>query len=452
MHRNSPGQALITLAVLAVAAALTSLAQARSWTEAASGRKIEAEMVSADDSSVTIAVRSGQRFTLPLDRLTAEDQAFVRQNKSSLPQPVGAPPAEKEPRAKADRFEAINISGADAIPSTGTVNQDLAPLDEAIKKFMAEKGIGALTFAITKEGKVLHDFAYGWSDAKLKIPLQLGTKMRIASLTKPVISAAIHTLVNDGKLKMEDRVFTVLELEKLNEAKGGDERWKKITIQQLLEHKGGWDRDKSGDLTSRGDMIEAMFHIKTEETEPMHVVRYGLTLPLDFEPGERSAYSNYGYILLARVIEKLSQQTLVDYLQTTVAGKSKAHSFSLSASDARDRQPGEVWYCYHPEYPQKQVPLDFHVEARDGAGALACTAADYCRFLEHYWISGEVRDQRRLAYTFSGSLPGVTAICAQRADGVCYTAIANRRDNAKSEWNEELRSAINTALALTSLK
>lgn len=46
----------------------------------------------------------------------------------------------------------------------------------------------------------------------------------------------------------------------------------------------------------------------------------------------------------------------------------------------------------------------------------------------------------------------IRPICAQRPDGVCYTAIANRRDKVQSEWNEELRSAINAALAHTSLK
>jgi hypothetical protein len=67
--------------------------------------------------------------------------------------------------------------------------------------------------------------------------------------------------------------------------------------------------------------------------------------------------------------------------------------------------------------------------------------------MEAYWISGEVRDGGRRGYSFSGSHPGVTAICSQRSDGISYAAIANRRGGGKSEWNGELRKAIDAALA-----
>jgi CubicO group peptidase (beta-lactamase class C family) len=242
-------------------------------------------------------------------------------------------------------------------------------------------------------------------------------------------------------------VYTVLQLDQYKEAKGCDPRWKTVTIDQLLEHKGGWDRDqKAGDLTTHSARMEQMFRVKTDELEPMHVVRYGLTLPLDFDPGTKESYCNFGYILLVRVIEKVSGQSFVDYLQQTVCKEAVAPSFSLSASDARKRQPGEIWYSYHPEYPQEQIPLSFQTTASDGAGALACTAADYTRFLEKYWISGKPRTTGGYRYNFDGSLPGVTAICSQRLDGINYTAIVNRRDRAGSTWNDELRKRIDDAL------
>jgi len=183
--------------------------------------------------------------------------------------------------------------------------------------------------------------------------------------------------------------------------------------------------------------------VKVGELRPEHVVRYGLLQKFDFEPGERYAYCNYGYILLVRVIEKVSGQTFTDYLHATVCKTAKALSFSLSASDAIDRQPGEVWYHYHPEHPRREVPLAFRTEARDGAGALACSAADYCRFLDAYWISGEPRESGvNYRYAFSGSHPGVTAICGQLAGGVNYTVICNRRGGGRTDWNADLRKAV----------
>lgn len=412
---------------------------ARPWTEAASGRKIEADYVSADAQSVTLSVKGGKTFKIELSRLVPEDKNFVKQQRAS------AAPAPSKAKAE-DRFEDIQIKSAESIPVSGQPHPALGPVDDAVRAFMAEKGIGAATFALSKNGKILHDRAFGWADADMKTPLQPGMKMRLASMTKPVVMAAIKTLFEGGKLKPEDLIFSVLELGQYKESKGCDERWQKVTIQHLLDHKGGWDRDVSGDFTS-DRAIPTMFRVKTEDQTAEHVMRYGLTKRLDFEPGERYAYCNYGYILLVRVIEKLSGQTFIDYLQATVCAKAEAPSFSLSSTDARDRQPGEIWYCYHPEYTSKTVPLPFRTEARDGAGILACTAADYCRFLDTYSIAGDLRrGGGTYRGSFSGSHPGVCAICAQMSNGINYAIICNRREGAKSDWNGELRKAVDAVL------
>lgn len=430
---------IFLLAGLACLYAWVSPLDARVWTEAATGKTIDAEFVSASGSSVTIAGANGTRFTLELSRLSPEDQAFVQQKK--LPAP-----AKRNEKAE-DRFEDVKSLSADKIPVSGKDHPALAAVDAAIRQFMAEKGVPAVTFAVSVGGQVVHDRAFGWADASLRTPLETGVKMRLASLTKPVVKAAIQTLVEAGKIKPEDLVFNVLELGQYKESKGCDERWKTVTLQQLLDHKGGWDRDKAGDLTTHSAEMNAMFRLKADELMPLHIVRYGLTRPLDFDPGAQESYSNFGYILLVRVIEKTSGRSFVEYLQDTVCKEAKAPSFSLSSSDARDRQPGEIWYCYHPEYAQKEVPLSFRTEARDGAGALACTAADYCRFLETYWINGMPRKPGfRYNYSFNGSHAGVTSVCSQRANGLCYTAIANRRDSSRSTWNDDLRKAIDAAL------
>ena len=440
---------LLPLSLACFLCALSSDLHARTWTEAGTGRKIEAEFVSADEKSVTVAVRSGAKFTLELSRLSAEDRAFVQQQQQNQP---GKPPAgnttqRSGPKVK-DRFDDIKKLSAGEIPVSGEADAKLAVVDEVIQQFMAEKGVGAVTFALSRNGKILHDRAFGWADSTLKTPLQPGVKMRLASMTKPVVHAAILTLIEQGKLKLEDHVYDVLQLDQYKEAKGCDSRWKTVTIDHLLEHKGGWDRDqKAGDLTTHSSAMEKMFRIKTNELEPMHVVRYGLTLPMDFDPGTKESYCNFGYILLVRVIEKASGQKFVDYLQETVCKTAKAPSFSLSASDAPDRQAGEIWYSYDPEFPKEEIPLSFRTEARDGAGVLASTAADYCRFLETYWINGKLRASGgRYRYSFNGSHPGVTAVCSQRSDGINYTAIVNKRGGSEAGWNEDLRKRIDDAL------
>ncbi len=417
-----------------------SALQGRTWTEAATGKKIEAEFVSADAQRVTVTLHGGGNVTIDLARLSEADRLFIQQQ--SKPKAVATASAAKAE----DRFDDVKKLSADKIPTTGESLAALAAVDQAILDFMAEKGVAAVTFAVSKGGQILHDRAFGWADADLKAPLQPGVKMRLASMTKPVVKAAITTLFTDGKLKPDDLVFPLLELGQYPEAKGCDARWQRITIQHLLDHKGGWDRSISGDFTFNADVADTM-KVKLDALTPEHLMRYGMRQKFDFDPGEREAYCNYGYILLVRVIEKVSGQKFIDYLHSTVCKESKAPSFSLSTSDARERQPGEIWYHYHPEYPRKAVPLPFRTEARDGAGVLACTAADYCRFLESYWISGAPRlPGFKYNYSFSGSHPGVTAICSQRPDGINYTAICNRRGGGTTDWNGELRIAIDAAL------
>lgn len=351
-----------------------------------------------------------------------------------------------ESRVSEDRFDAIEDLKVESIPVMGEAHEALGEVDEAIKQFMAERGIGAVTLAVSRGGEVIHERAFGWGDAGLKVPLQPGVRMRIASLTKPVVCAAIETLMAEGRLSGDDLVFPLLNLARYEEAKGCDSRWHKVTVRHLLEHRGGWDRDVSGDFTFHSD-IPALMKVKVGELKPEHVVRYGLRQKFDFEPGERYAYCNFGSILLVRVIERVSGQSFADYLHATVCKTAGARSFSVSTSDARDRQPGEVWYHYHPEYRRREVPLPFRTEARDGAGALACTAADYCRFLEAYWITGKPRRAgEHYRYAFNGSHPGVTAICGQLAEGLNYVVICNRRGGGRADWNGELRKLVQSEM------
>lgn len=410
-------------------------AYARTWTEAASGRKIEAEYVSSTPATVTVSMGAGKNVTIDLSRLSAEDRAFVQQKNK---------PAAGKVK---DRFTDVPKLSAEKIPASGEVNPVLVPVDNAVRQFMVAKGVPAVAIALSRHGKILYDRAFGWADASLSSPLHTGVKMHVASMTKPVVAAAVTTLFTDQKLKPDDLIFDVLNLSQYSEAKGCDPRWKKVTIQHLLDHKGGWDRAKSGDFTGSSQAMGTLFRVKINELDPVHVVRFGLKQPMDFDPGDRYAYCNFGYVLLVRAIEKASGQKFIDYLHSTICKTAEAPSFSASASDARDRQEGEIWYCYHPEYPRHEVPLPFRTEATDGAGILACTAADYCRFLEAYWINGKPREPGYVyIYNFAGSLPGVTAICSQRKDGINYAAIANRRGSAAAEWNDELRKLIDAAL------
>lgn len=94
------------------------VSQARTWTEAVSGKQIEAEWVGADADTVTIVIKGGQTFTLPIAKLSAEDQDFIRQKLAPGP---GSVVAKAE-----DRFDELGSLSAEKIPSAGEALPDLA--------------------------------------------------------------------------------------------------------------------------------------------------------------------------------------------------------------------------------------------------------------------------------------------------------------------------------------
>src|SRR5262249_38619256 len=141
---------------------------------------------------------------------------------------------------------------------------------------------------------------------------------RIASVSKPITAVAILQLAERGKLKLDDKVQGHLKYEPHFEDGGKfDERWRQVTIAHCLAHTGGWDRDKSYD-----PMFQANRMARSRKVElpilPEDIIRYQLGQPLDFDPGERYAYSNFGYSLLGRIIEKVTGQPYEEYVQDEV--------------------------------------------------------------------------------------------------------------------------------------
>ena len=104
---------------------------------------------------------------------------------------------------------------------------------------------------------------------------------------------------------MSDNPFAILKIELPDDA---DRRLKKITIEQLLQHTAGWDRAVSFDPMFRPIAIAKEQKVDAP-ARPIDVIHYMVKRKLDFEPGERYAYSNFSYCILGRVIEKVTGES-----------------------------------------------------------------------------------------------------------------------------------------------
>jgi CubicO group peptidase (beta-lactamase class C family) len=158
------------------------------------------------------------------------------------------------------------------------------------------------TVLLAKNGKPVFNGAYGLADREKKIPNKPGTRFRIGSMNKMFTAVSVLQLVQAGKITLTDPLANYLT------AYPNKDLASKVTIHHLLTHTGG-----------TGDIFGPQFDAHRKELRAIqdYVKLYG-TRGLLFEPGDRWQYSNYGFMLLGALIEKVSGQSYYDYVREHV--------------------------------------------------------------------------------------------------------------------------------------
>jgi len=321
------------------------------------------------------------------------------------------------------------------LPATGKPVAAFAGVESAFTDFLREHQVTAATLAISREGEILLSRGYGWANEARTEVTPAHLRMRIASLSKVFTAAAVKRLIRDGRLRSDTKVLALLghDIAKIH---GADPRLANITIEHLLRHEGGWDREAAFDPMFIDERVRGALGLATAPTAA-DIVRYMLTQPLQFNPGTRPAYSNFGYEVLGLAVEKTCGQPLSSYLQAEVFQPLKLASL---APGREQPQSNEVWY-------DRRGDVSVNMKSRLASGGWIASAPDLCRYLAAYWISGELRTPGRpQSWYFMGSLPGTTALVAQRRDGLDVAVLMNSRARDFKPFNEELRRQINRAL------
>jgi len=183
-------------------------------------------------------------------------------------------------------------------------------LDEESK---ADRFSGAALLA--RNGKPVFSQAYGLADREKKTPNQLKTRFRLGSMNKMFTAVATLQLVQAGKLDLKTPFGKYLTDYPNQDVAS------KVTIEQLLTHTGG-----TGDIFGP-EFEKHRLELKTLQD---YVTLYGKRGP-DFEPGSQWRYSNYGFLLLGVLIEKVSGQSYYDYVRD--------HIFKPAGMTGTDSEP-----------------------------------------------------------------------------------------------------------------
>lgn len=274
--------------------------------------------------------------------------------------------------------------------ASGKSDERFASFDRLLHDFIKEHRVPGVSVAMTQNGKLVFARGYGYADVSTREPVTPESLFRIASISKPITAVAVLQLVEQKKLKLADRVSSLLELEA--SVKAGDKfdpRLRDVTIEHCLQHRGGWDRGKSFDAMFQSVRFANQVGV-APPADQAAVIRAMLSQRLDFAPGETYAYSNFGYCLLGRVIEKLSGQSYEEYVQEHVLAPLGVSTMKTGATRLAARSENEVRY-YQPGTGKsvfksdlnQEVPRPYgawNLEAMDSHGGWIASASDLAKF------------------------------------------------------------------------
>ncbi|HEY3697113.1 serine hydrolase domain-containing protein [Phenylobacterium sp.] len=291
--------------------------------------------------------------------------------------------------------------------ASGLSKQRLARLDAAMQRFVDEGNFAGVLSLVWRRGEVAHVHPAGWRDLAGRVPMQRDTIFRIASMTKPVVSAAVLVLVEEGRLRLADPVARwlpeVADARVLRAPHATlDDTVPAVrapTLHDLLTHTGGF----SGRIGAETPLTRAMREIDQgpwTPHEPDEFVRRIGALPLVAQPGTAWHYG-VSTDLLGVVVARAGGRSLPAFLQERIfqpLGMADTAFFvppgkqqRLSAAYARDAE-GRL-ALHEPRAGHWSAPPVFPA----GGSGLVSTADDYLAFARMLLGGGRLGRERVLS-------------------------------------------------------
>jgi N-acyl-D-amino-acid deacylase len=332
---------------------------------------------------------------------------------------------------------AETTTASESLPTTGERVDALAPLDDAIREFVADTDVTAASLAVGTSDGVALERGYGWRDAAQTEPTPPDGLFRIASVTKSLTAAAVRSLFGDD-FDRDTRVLSVLDV---SPASGslGDDRLRDVTVGHLLDHAGGWNASESFDPLFRPFRIARALDLDGPPTT-RDVAAYMLGQPLQFAPGDNHVYSNFGYALLGLLVEAKSGQPFPAYVRKTLFDADPPDPLVEGRTAPSDRHPREVHYVSDRECPDAlsldpsaRVPCadgGTALSAAGGAGELVTSARTLVSFAADHRLDGFPTPENPEYATAYGSIFGAFSMLQRRPSGANVAVLLNHRDGA----------------------
>lgn len=374
-------------------------------------------------------------------------------------------------------------------------SDSLRGIDKEVQEFMKYWRIQGISLSVMRNDSLMFSKGYGWADKEKNEVMTPGHILRLASVSKLLTATGIMKLEEQGRLSLDDRVFGPdgILCDSLWTALIRDSLYYDITVEHLLRHKGGFST-RGGDpmFSTRTIMLQNRLSTPPDENT---LVKVQLRRPLAFVPGETQEYSNFGFLLLSMIIEKLTGTDYESWMQENILKPAGCVDFHIAGNYYQDKYPNEVRYYVQPD----DSPVDeFNNSGRkvvrcyggndiptlSGAGAWAASTAELCRFVASIDGRPEVPDiisvesVRRMTewfdpdtfslgwndtkptgeWTRTGTFSGTSALIKYFPDGECWVLVTNTSTwrgaglaRFTTEMFEKSRTACSALLPLRNL-
>lgn len=244
---------------------------------------------------------------------------------------------------------------------------NLKKIDNLVGSFMGTNKVPGISLAITKNGKLVFAKAYGFADKETAERATTSTRFRISSISKTITAVAIMKLVEENKLSLDDKIFGN---DGILGNDYGTQPYKQyitsITVKHCLSHHvGGWSNN-SNDPTMVNQSMDANALISW-------ILNYR---PLDVAPGTTYTYSNVGFMILGRVIEKVTGMSYEQYVKQNILAPAGITNMEIGGNTLAERKPNES--RYHGASASED-PYGHNFRRRDANGGWIATPTDMAR-------------------------------------------------------------------------
>jgi CubicO group peptidase (beta-lactamase class C family) len=325
---------------------------------------VDGVSVITGDSAIAIFLPPGTDRTALVAKFTVSDKATV--TVKSTAQTSGTTPNNF---TNAVVYE-VKAEDGGKKDYTVVLTTDISSIDQVMTAYMGKYNVPSLSLAITRDENLVYAKAYGKADVENNEAATPQSLYRLASVSKQITSVTIMKLMDQGKIHMDDKVFgagAILGTDYGTTPYGPNIQ--NITVSQLLHHtSGGWPNDNNDPMF--------LYPAKTAGQLISWVLD---NVPLQNVPSTQYAYSNFGYCILGRVIEKITGMTYEDAVKNLVLEPCGISDMTIAGNTLADRIAHEVKY-----YGQSgESPYIYNIKRMDSHGGWLSSATDLARFLVH---------------------------------------------------------------------